>query len=174
MWKKEFLSRYNTTDRPQICDTEDAEGLKTSPSKTSPQQSKKERSRYSRTRRTRVKRGRPLTAFANIDEALAKKCSCIVIRNKYNIASAIITAIQHSRFKLNLPNRYQQCRYVPIILTETFNFLKSKNASGFKKVAPCAGDFTFLLSFTKNVETDFLKSKNMLHVFYFSLYYILL
>ena len=106
----------------------------------SAQQSKKKRSRWSRTRRTRIKRGRPLTAFANIEEAMNKKCSCIVIRNKYNIASAIITAIQHSRFKLNLPNRYQQCRYVPIILTETFNFLKSK------KVAPCAGDFTFLLS----------------------------
>ena len=108
-----------------------------------------------RTPRTRVKRGRPLTAFANIEEAMTKKCSCIVIRNKYNIASAIITAIQHSRFKLNLPNRYQQCRYVPIILTETLNFLKSKNASGFKKVAPCAGDFTFLLSFTKKYRDRF-------------------
>ena len=99
--------------------------------------------------RSRIKRGRPLTAFANIEEAMNKKRSCIVIRNKYNIASAIITAIQHSRFKLNLPNRYQQCRYVPIILTETFNFLKSK------KVAPCAGDFTFLLSFAKKYRDRF-------------------
>ena len=79
-----------------------------------------------RSRRLRIKRGRPLTTFANIEEAKDKKRSLIVIRNKYNIASAIITAIQHSKFKLNLPNRYQQCRYVPIILTETFNFLKVK------------------------------------------------
>ena len=71
-------------------------------------------------------RGRPLTTYANIDQAKDKKRSLIVIRNKYNIASAIITAIQRSKFKLNLPNRYQQCRYVPIILTETFNFLKVK------------------------------------------------
>ena len=86
----------------------DAEGQKTSPSK----------SEKKRARRTRVKRGRPLTAFANNSEAIQKKTSCIVIRNKYNIASAIITAIQHSRFKLNLHNRYQQCRYVPIIFSE--------------------------------------------------------
>ena len=63
-----------------------------------------------RPRRRRIKRGRPLTAFANIDQAKGKKRSCIVIRNKYNIASAIITAIQRSRFKLNLPNRYHQCK----------------------------------------------------------------
>ena len=118
--KKELLKQFSdstdcamvpeedTADRPQICDTKDAEGQKTSPSK----------SEKKRTRRTRVKRGRPLTAFANNEQALHKKRSCIVIRNKYNIASAIITAIQHSRFKLNLHNRYQQCRYVPIIFSE--------------------------------------------------------
>ena len=66
----------------------------------------------SRSRRTRIKRGRPLTAFANIDQAKDKKQSLIVIRNKYNIASAIITAVQRRKLKLNLPNRYQQCRYV--------------------------------------------------------------
>ena len=125
VWKKELLKQFSdstdcamvpeedTTEAATICDTEDAEGQKTSPSK-----SEKKRSRWTRTRRTRVKRGRPLTAFANNEQAIQKKTSCIVIRNKYNIASAIITAIQHSRFKLNLHNRYQQCRYVPIIFSE--------------------------------------------------------
>ena len=70
--------------------------------------------------RARIKREMPLTAPGYRDQAEDRKRSLIVIRNKYNIASAIITAIQHRKFKLNLPDRYQQCRYVPIILIETF------------------------------------------------------
>ena len=108
-----MVPEEDTVDRSQICDTKDVEGWKTSPAKSG-----RKRSRWTWTRRKCVKRGRPLTAFANNEEALSKKRSCIVIRNKYNIASAIITAIQHSRFKLNLRNRYQQCRYVPIIFSE--------------------------------------------------------
>ena len=65
-WKKEFLKQFSeedTTEAATICDTEYAEGQKTSPSK----------SEKKRARRTRIKRGRPLTSFANNEEALQKK-----------------------------------------------------------------------------------------------------
>ena len=122
-----------------------------------------------RSRRTRIKIGAPLTVTGYRGQAEDRKRSLIVIRNKYNIASAIITAIQRIRFYLNLPSGYQQCRYVPIILIETF---KTWRIFTFQKKS-CTRDFMFLLSFTEKYRDRF-KNMRATSRFYLSLYYILL
>ena len=137
--KKELLKQFSdstdcamvpeedTTDRPQICDTKDAEEQKTSPSKLNleetPQTPKVESSlpphkmdvfdestAKSRKQRRRRSRGKPLSNYSDIAVARKLKRSSVSIRTEFPCASAIVTARERIKFKDGRPNNYQMCR----------------------------------------------------------------